>query len=112
MLRFLSPIWNVWSSFLPFFFTTSPSDDLAAINDDLLVQPALRITPFDPLVGRYTRLVHVDLKESNPAVITPIAAVPAEARSAGVAHPQLGLVAFVRRGLGKRAIVVDMVARS
>lgn len=101
-------------SFSPFFCAchTFPRishthNDLPTIDNDLLIDPALGISPFQAFPRRNPRLIHIEIEEPDATMIAIIATIPAESSAPAVAHPQRrGLAVLPRR---RQTIVVDMV---
>lgn len=96
-------------------------DDLPTLNKHLLIDLGLGVAVLEPFPGGDARGTRVDLEETDPSVVAPVAGVATEARTAAVAHPHvclelllLGLwvgLLKVGWGAGERAVVVDMVTK-
>lgn len=83
-------------------------NELARIdNHELLETVSDIVAVFDALPGGDAGLVHVEVEDADLAVEAAVARVAAEARGAGVAHPE-GRLAVV--GVRQRAVLVDVVA--
>jgi hypothetical protein len=63
------------------------------INNNLLINPLLRLPILNPLIRRNPRRIHINIKDPDFTMIAIIAAVAAKACAAGVAHPKAGFVA-------------------
>ncbi len=61
--------------------------NLALVDHHLFVNPQLRIAPFQPLISVDSRLVHVDIEESYPAMVAVIPAISSKPHRAAIAHP-------------------------
>lgn len=82
-------------------------DGLPRVYDNLLVQPLFGVAPLDPLPCRDAAVVQIEVENPDLAVESTIAAVPAEARSASVTHPEGRLLGSLIGGQG--AILIRMI---
>ena len=81
--------------------------EIAAVNDDLFINAALRVSVFDTLVGRNARLVDIQVEKAHSPDVITVSAVPSETGTTGIAHPELRLLLLVR---GKHTVLVGVVA--
>jgi len=88
-----------------FLLLSCCSNDFSILHDNLLINPVLCVSIFNPFVCCDSSFVQVDIKQAYAAVITAIASITAEAGAAGIAHPERREVFLRRQG----AVVVCMV---
>lgn len=70
---------------------------MSSFNYDLVVYFCFEVAVFDTFVSCYASFVHVNVEEAHAAVVATVAAVTSETGSAGVAHPEGGLLRFIAR---------------
>lgn len=84
-------------------------DWLSSVHDDLLIQSLLGLAPLDPLPGRDSPFVEVEIKYPDLAVEATVPAVSAKPGATGIAHPECRLFGGVLGGEG--AVLVCVVTR-
>ena len=81
-------------------------DNLALVDNHLLVDPRLCVTPFKPFIGLYPRLIHIDVENSDTTMIAIIPAIASETSCAAIAHPDRWLLSIIAT---RNAVVIDVV---
>jgi hypothetical protein len=80
--------------------------DLSSLRNDLSVYPLIDLAPFQPLVGRDSVLIRIDLKKAYSSMITSVTTITTKSGTTAIAHPELRLVVCFR----EHAVVVYMIA--
>lgn len=84
--------------------------EVPSINDDLFIDAALCVPVFEPLIRCDACLVGIYVEETYSSDVITIPAIPTEACTPAIAHPELRpFLLFIH---GEHAIVIGVVAEN